>query len=512
MQGLQSQVALRYVGCVRFSLAVLAISAWSVSACQNLSDLEDLVGLSPGVDAGKAVSAPRDTTAATKPPPLRVTKIVTPALPDLPSLAEHPPPAQPPAGTATDSPPCRAVWTGSDTAPLACARSVLFGADDGSGAKLLVSRKLLARNPSVLPAVVDHRLDGTEGPLRNQGTAPACTAFATATALDHALARWSGRITPVSVMQIWSRYHSPFVETSLQSNVGQPMGPEGSWPFDVNEAVTWVPCQDFAKPPKVGCGKPINTARAQQLAASALGDFTEIEYLGAPPEVQTLQSKIAAGQDVIVTMELPSAFVPMGRAGSRYIPHYTRSAGPDAGHAMVLAGYAHLPHGTYFLLHNSWGPGWGDGGYAWIHEATLLKWAREVVAVDAEPIVRDPGNRPRRNRGETTCDAGLVPDSIRGTCSAPCPDLSPRHDGVCPIANQCPASYVNLTGACVLAAPVSRGTDPGTNVTWSCGPGGCTYTLPHATDPSCTGNTCEASCPAPDFHLSRMGKVLVCVE
>jgi hypothetical protein len=487
---------------------LFAAASLLLAACQ---DVEDLVGLTPAVDAGKAVAAPRDVGSATKPPPVRVAKPATPALPDLPNLEAHPPPPQPP-GNLGEGQPCHSVWTGSDTAPLACAKSVLFGNDDGSGAKLIVPRKLLARNPAVLPAIVDHRLDGTEGPLRNQGSAPACTAFATATALDHAMARWSGRITPVSVMQIWSRYHSPFVETSLQTNLGQAMGAEVGWPFDVNEAVTWVPCQDFPKPPKAGCGRPIDTARVQRIAASPVGEFTEVEYIGAPPDVPTLWAKIAAGQDVIVTIELPPAFVPTGKAGARYIPNYVRSAGPDAGHAMVLAGYAHLPHGTYFLLHNSWGPGWGDGGYAWIHEVTLRRWAREVVAVDAEPIVRDPGNRPRRSRGETTCDAGLVPDSIRGTCSPPCPDHSPRHDGVCPVAGQCQASYVNLTGACVLAAPVSQGTDPDSGVAWTCGPGGCSYVLPHAIDPTCTGNTCEASCPAPDFHLSKMGSSLVCIE
>jgi hypothetical protein len=497
---------------VHFGRLLFLLPVALLGACQAVSDLESSIGIGGTPDAGKAVSGAKDTKPASKPPALKFAKAATPALPDLPSLAAHEAPAQAPATVIAEGQPCHAVWTGSDAAPLACAKSLLFGSDDGSGAKLIVPRKLLARNPLVLPAVVDHRAEGTEGPLRNQGTAPACTAFATAAALDHAMARWSGRVTPVSVMQIWSRYHSPFVETSLQANLGQPMGPEASWPFDVNEAVAWVPCQDFAKPPKGGCGKPVNTTRAQQLSASPLGHFTEVEFLGAPPDTQMLMSKIAAGQDVILTMELPAAFVPVGKAGSRYIPHYTKSAGPDAGHAMLVAGYAHLPHGTYFLLHNSWGPGWGDGGYAWIHEATVQKWAREVVAVDAEPLARDPGSRSRRQRGEVICDAGTVPDSITGMCAPACPDHSPRHEGVCPIANQCPASYVNLTGACVLAAPVVRGTDPDTNVSWSCGPGGCVYALPRASDPACTGNTCEASCPAPDFHLAKMGAKMVCVE
>lgn len=467
---------------------------------------------SDAAPAGPAEVASTDVTPAKKPPPLRATRVPTPALPDLPSLSAHEEPAAAPLDAGLADHPCRAVWTGSDTAPLTCARALMFGSGAGAGAVPLVPRRLLSRNPAFLPAVVDHRVDGTEGPVRNQGDAPACTAFATATAVDHALARWGGANPSVSVMQIWSRYRSPRVETSLISNVGQPLGSELLWPFRASEAVTWVPCDEFPKPPREGCGKPVDDARARAVAAAATGEFTEVEYLGTTADPMLMEMKISAGQDIIVALELPSAFVPKGRPGSRYIPHYTKSAGPGAGHAIVVAGYVRFPHGTYFLLHNSWGPSWGDAGYAWIHEATVRLWTREVVAVDAEPLQRDSASRPRRKRAETTCAGNLVPDSIRGTCSAACPDHSPRHDGVCPVAGQCPGGMVNLTGVCVLAAPVASGRDAETGISWTCGPGGCSYELPRTSDPACTGASCRASCPAPDHFLAKMGDELVCIE
>jgi hypothetical protein len=313
-------------------------------------------------------------------------------------------------------------------------------------------------------------------------------------------------------MQIWSRYHSPEVETSLSSNIGQALGAEQQWPFRAAEAITWVPCDEYSRPPRSGCGNPVDAGHARAVIASPVGEFTEVEFLGTTTETPVLQAKLAAGQDVMVTMELPSVFVPKGRPGARYIANYTRSAGPDAGHALVLAGYVHLPHGTYFLLHNSWGTGWGDGGYAWIHELTLRRWTRSVVAVDAEPVQRGPTSRPRPRRAAMTCAADLVPDSIRATCAPPCPDHSPRHDGICPLPGQCPAGFVNLTGACVLAAPTATGRDPESGASWSCGAGGCSYEVPRTSDPACTGTRCRASCPAPDFILARMGDALVCVE
>jgi hypothetical protein len=461
-------------------------------------------------DAGPAVAAAKDLAPPLHPPPLRAPHPTMPPLPDLPTLAAHEPPSQPPPDVDLAAHPCRSVWTGSSVAPLACARAMLFDTADG-GAGLIVPRALLRRDPDLLPALVDHRLDRTEGPVRNQASAPACTAFATAAAVDHAIARWSGLPASVSVMQIWSRYHSPRESISLSSNLGQALGGEARWPFDANEATSWVACSEFDRPPRVGCGKVVNDARRRAVEQEVVGHLTEVEFLGVP-DVGVLQAKIAAGQDVIVTLELPRTFVPKGRAGARYVPHWTTSAGNDAGHALLLSGYATLPHGKYFLAHNSWGSGWGDAGYAWIHEATLRSWMHEAVAVDAEPVERGAGGRPARARGETTCEGDLVLDSLRGTCAPACPDASPRHDGVCPVAGQCPSRYVNLTGACMLAAPTVSGRDPSTGVSWRCGPGGCSYDLPRASDPTCTGSTCKASCPAPDFHVARMGASLVCVE
>jgi hypothetical protein len=481
----------------------VGLALLTLAACRNPSASQ--------VDAGPAVTAPVDSSRPRTPPPLRVAHPAAPPLPDLPALADHEAPAAAPAEADLGGHPCRAVWTGSQVAPLACAKALLFGATAGDGARALVPHNLLAHDPGVLPAVVDHRSDGTEGPVRNQGLAPACTAFATAAALDHALVRWSGRPAAVSVMQIWSRYHSPNEGSSLSANVGMGIGGEAQWPFDVNEAISWVACTEYTKPPRSGCGRAVNDARLQRLEASPLGSLTEAEYLGAP-DMSVLAAKIAEGQDIVVTMELPSAFVPKGRAGARYVPNYTRSAGPDAGHALVLAGYARLPHGTYFLAHNSWGSGWGDGGYAWIHEQTLKAWGRESVALDADPSEQTADGRPARRRGETTCSGSLVLDSIRGTCTPGCPDGSPRHNGVCPVAGQCPAGWVNLTGACVLAAPSAKGSDPSTGIEWVCGPGGCSYVLPRSSDPTCTGAVCKASCPAPDFRIARMGPSLVCVE
>ncbi len=110
------------------------------------------------------------------------------------------------------------------------------------------------------------------------------------------------------------------------------------------------------------------------------------------------------------------------------------------------------------------------------------------------------------------CEAGSVRDSISGMCAGVCPDGSPRHNNVCAdTASSCPAGTVNLTGACVMAAPRSTGTDPTSRVGWTCGPAGCSYDVPTGTL-GCKEAACAVSCPAPAFRLATTPRGLACVE
>jgi hypothetical protein len=470
-------------------------------------------GSAAAVDAGPAAVGSADMTAAKAPPALRSPHPSAPPLPDLPALDQHeaapkkaPPPEQ---STLTLFGNCKGTWNGTELSATGCGGVTrMIGAGD-EGAVALVDEKTLPSQRIGLPSVVDHRADGTEGVIRNQTTAPSCTAFAAASAIDHAVARWLGKPSHVSAMEIWSRYHTPFEAKTVSSNLLQSMSTEETWPFDAKAAALMLPCAQGAKAGT--CGFAPDPKKSAAAAQKPIALFTRATKL-ADVDTGSLEQRLASGQDIVITMDLSETFATVGKAGARYVPHYTQAA-PDSGHALLVAGYAALKGGAYFLLHNSWGPSWGDAGYAWIHEQTLKAHLAEALVLDAEPLTLDGAVKPKRRRGEVTCAGDLVPDSISGTCAKLCPDGSPRHEAVCPAAKEtCPAGYVNLTGACTRAAPVAKGNDTSHGISFQCGAGGCTYVVPRAVDPACTGSLCKASCPAPDFRLARDAAGLTCIE
>lgn len=60
------------------------------------------------------------------------------------------------------------------------------------------------------------------------------------------------------------------------------------------------------------------------------------------------------------------------------------------GHAMVITGYRFAPEGLHFEVRNSWGPGWRDGGYAWLTADFIAgKQARDFWILNGWERIRE---------------------------------------------------------------------------------------------------------------------------
>jgi hypothetical protein len=129
---------------------------------------------------------------------------------------------------------CGEVIVDGHPMQLECEEDTKLAENDGVD---VVPREALDGDPKkaggmLLPKLVDHREDGTEGPLRHQGRAGACSCFALASGIDHALIRREDKPFQVSSLHLWARYHHRAGATSIGSNFGVPIASEANWPYD----------------------------------------------------------------------------------------------------------------------------------------------------------------------------------------------------------------------------------------------------------------------------------------
>lgn len=376
------------------------------------------------------------------------------------------------------------------------------------------------KKPKKLPSKVDHRKDGTEGPIRDQGPVGACTAFSLAAAIDHSLLRNDDDAKPVSVMHIWARYAKPSMADAAKKNSDEPIGLEKNWKYDPDKACSWLD-EDFCRK---GCGKPASACgyepskkTLKKLNKDAVATVSQIVRLDLD-DARGFREALAKGQDIWIAIKLTPAFA---KVRDDEVPDF--DAGNSlAGHALVIAGYRKKDGEFQYLLHNSWGKIWGENGYAWIGEDTLFKNLQYAYLVDAEPT-DDVGSTQKQSVKQpkvfsmggrvamATCAKGEVPDAVTKSCGKACADGSPPANGQCAQQDAECGVGARVAGSCVQAAPSKRGSDGKSGVTWSCGAGGCTYVIPKG-QYGCKDDTCTLSCAAPRFHMSFGDKGLGCIE
>lgn len=195
--------------------------------------------------------------------------------------------------------------------------------------------------PSVVTAVIDLR--GNFQEVRDQGDRPTCLACATSDA--HATFHNS---TPLSAEFLF--FHAIQVATvgNLTDGItfeevavaladkGQPA--ENEWPYSLTQPNPWTP----PTVTKIWRGNLHNGGADTSAAIAQL---------------------IMNGQPVILGIRISTAFLSPGQ------PNFTIPADGDGfgGHAILVVGLGRDPIGQlFFLIRNSWGPSWANGGHAWL--------------------------------------------------------------------------------------------------------------------------------------------------
>ncbi len=198
-------------------------------------------------------------------------------------------------------------------------------------------------------------------PVRHQGRRSSCLAFATSTAHEakstasehlcveylffHAVARTTGQNPAFGTTMA--------AAAAALSDEGQPI--ETAWPYTPDPVAPWSP------PPVIS--PPFHKATLSPGQLSFEGVVAALD----------------AGVLVVLGLVITDAFYRPDNEGR------VADVSPDierGGHAVLAVGHGVDPRGAASLLiRNSWGTGWGLGGYAWLSSGYVHRQLHETAVL-----------------------------------------------------------------------------------------------------------------------------------
>lgn len=186
------------------------------------------------------------------------------------------------------------------------------------------------------------------GPIRDQGPRPTCMAFAASDA--HSFSRQSTEALSSEYAYfhaVQRREHanrSTGVSFSAMAEAisqdGQPS--EAGWPYNprLSAIDEWLPPDDPG-----------------QLF------YRETEQLSG--NLNAIYNRLDQRQPLIIGLQLSLSFFQLGLGG---VVNASATEPTIGTHALVVVGYGQTNNRRCLLVRNSWGDGWADHGYGWIHE------------------------------------------------------------------------------------------------------------------------------------------------
>lgn len=211
--------------------------------------------------------------------------------------------------------------------------------------------------PASLPRIVDLR--AMCSPVEDQGEVGSCAANAAVGAIEYHQRLRGEPVTDLSRLYVYYNARQmagreaedcgTFIHHVMASVMAHGACPEPQWPYI---KAMW-PVR-----PNESC---YQTAQAH----------TGIVYAQVPVDTTATIGTLALGMPVVFGMLLPQGFTQrVGRDGLLVL---NEAVPPEGGHAMLIVGYD-LDAQTW-LVRNSWGTGWGDGGHVRIPFAVMNHYA-----------------------------------------------------------------------------------------------------------------------------------------
>lgn len=230
--------------------------------------------------------------------------------------------------------------------------------------------------PPTLPASVDLR--AWFSAIENQGSLGSCTAHAGVGLLEYYERRAYGKHIDASRLFLykttrnllkWSGDTGAYLRSTMEALVLFGVPPESYWPYDVTK---------FDDEP---------TAFLYTLGSN----YQALKYYRLDPSgtakatlLTQIKTNLAAGLPAFFGFTVYGSYTQANVANQGSIPYPTGADRVVGGHAVVVAGYddsrvirnsnpGAVPTTGALLIRNSWGSGWGQGGYGWLPYEYVLK-------------------------------------------------------------------------------------------------------------------------------------------
>ena len=140
-------------------------------------------------------------------------------------------------------------------------------------------------------------------------------------------------------------------------------------------------------------------------------------------DLHAIKENIAQGAPVVIGMQVGGSYMQPMLGKDLWTPtDEDRSLMGFGGHAQCVVGYDDRKYGGAFLLMNSWGPQWGNNGFAWVRYPDFKYFVREAYGIEpmsktgaaaAEPLDVEVGLVQIHYEGKKTVSGDYIPLQLK---------------------------------------------------------------------------------------------------